>query len=160
MRFTAEASGFKGQAGRMLRQTARQADKKQREEAAADTGIEPGSVHLGDQEIRKAFAVLDLAADGQLTADELKHVFAQLGELPSNGEIEAMLHVCDRRGELPPAVTFEDFSAVMMHPGEALRRIDSKKIKELMRDGKKGGEESSSSSGGQDDTPEDSSDDD
>merc|ERR1712232_1055326 len=140
---------------------ARQTDRKQREEAAAASGIEPGSVHLGDQEIRKAFAVLDLGADGQLTADELKHVFAQLGELPSNGEIEAMLHVCDRRGEIPAAVTYEDFSAVMMHPGEALRRIDSKKLRELMREGKKGGgSDSESSSSGADDTPSDSDDDD
>merc|ERR1711971_4776 len=136
LRYTAEASGFKGAAGRMLRANARQIDKKQRQAAAADPGVEPGSVHLGDQEIRKAFGVLDLLKDGQLTADELKHVFAQLGELPTKGEIEAMLHVCDRRGEEPPAVTFEDFSAVMMHPGEALRRIEPKKLREIMNEGK------------------------
>jgi hypothetical protein len=157
LRYTAEVSGFKGAAGRMLRSNARQTDRKQRAEAAAAIGVEAGSVHLGDQEIRKAFAVLDLAADGSLTADELKHVFAQLGDLPTRGEIEAMLHVCDRRGEEQLAVTFEDFSAVMMHPGEALRKIEPKKLREIMNEGEVSGSESSS---GEDATPDDSDDND
>jgi hypothetical protein len=156
MRLTAEASGFKGAAGRMLRTKARVDDRNLRAELNRNPPIEPGSVSLGDQQIRKAFGVLDLAGDGRITTDELRHVFAQLGELPTQGEIEAMIYLCARGGSDEPGISFEDFSAVMLHPSEALRRIDSKKLREVLR----GGEEGDSESESEDETPEDSSEDD
>lgn len=138
----AAASGFKN-ASRLLRRNARQneASRKQKAEDEAKF-IPPGSVHYEEGELRKVFNGLDFTSSDRIKASELRHIFAQIGMMPTDGEIDGMIYMCDPEGE--GVVTFENFLNVFSTPAESLRHINVHKLKELVT-GQKDDESESSS---------------
>lgn len=83
-----------------------------------------------DQELRQAFGVFDLNGNDYIDAAELRHIFAQIGEMPTDNEISAMILLCDPRGE--GTVNFDDFLNVFANPADALRNANIKGIKHLL----------------------------
>jgi len=129
LREAAESSGYKT-ATTALRADARaKADKKWREEHET-TPPEVGSVSFDENMLRKAFVAFDLDKNDMVGAKELKHLFAQLGETPTNGEIDGMIALCDNRGE--GQVSFEDFLSIFSNPAESLRAANIPLLKELV----------------------------
>merc|ERR1719482_475319 len=83
-----------------------------------------------DQELRQAFGVFDLNGNDYIDAAELRHIFAQIGEMPSDNEISAMILLCDPRGE--GTVNFDDFLNVFANPVESLRNANIRGLKHLL----------------------------
>jgi len=83
-----------------------------------------------DQELRQAFNVFDLNGNDYVDAAELTHIFAQIGEMPSENEISAMIMLCDPRGD--GTVNFDDFLNIFSNPSEALRASNIKGMKHLL----------------------------
>lgn len=83
-----------------------------------------------DQVLRQAFNVLDLNGDDNISISELRHCFAQIGEMPTENELKAMVVLCDPKGE--GHVSFDDFLGVFANPQEALRHADKHAIKHLL----------------------------
>jgi len=83
-----------------------------------------------DTELRSAFTVFDLNGNDYIDAAELTHIFAQMGEMPSENEISAMILLCDPRGE--GQVNFDDFLNIFANPAESLRNVNVKAIKHLL----------------------------
>lgn len=103
------------------------------EEEALDPDAEEKTLKIRlhtDQELRQAFTIFDLNGNDYIDAAELRHIFAQIGEMPSDNEISAMLLLCDPRGE--GCVNFDDFLNVFANPADALRNANVKGIKHLL----------------------------
>lgn len=83
-----------------------------------------------DQELREAFKCFDLNGNDYVDVSELTHIFAQMGEMPTENEISAMILLCDPRGD--GAVNFDDFLNIFSNPAEALRTANIKGIKHLL----------------------------
>merc|ERR1712190_680007 len=101
-----------------------------------------GSVHLDENMLRKAFQVFDIDKNDFVGAKELKHLFAQIGEMPKDAEIDGMIHLCDGRGE--GMVSFEDFINVFSNPAESLRSVDVASLKEVVWGERKGSDDEDS----------------
>eukprot|EP00928_Gymnodinium_smaydae_P072223 TRINITY_DN55623_c0_g1_i1.p1 TRINITY_DN55623_c0_g1~~TRINITY_DN55623_c0_g1_i1.p1 ORF type:complete len:241 (-),score=73.48 TRINITY_DN55623_c0_g1_i1:159-881(-) len=114
---------------RLLKSTAIRQDKQEKAEAPPPAPPE-GSVSLTEPVIRKAFNVFDCDGSGEITHEELRHIFAQLGEMPSDEELRAMILVADTKGE--GIVTYEDFSKLFLAPNEALPSVDAATIQALV----------------------------
>merc|ERR1719201_2434616 len=102
-------------------------------EDAADKGKEEKALVIRpflEKEIRQAFNTYDLDGNDFIDAAELRHIFAQIGEMPSDNEISAMILLCDPRGE--GTVNFDDFLNVFANPADALRNANVKGIKHLL----------------------------
>lgn len=83
-----------------------------------------------DTVLRKAFVELDLNGNEFVEASELRHVFAQQGLMPTDNEISAMIHLCDRFGN--GTVNYDDFLAVFTDPASSLQGADVKGLKRLL----------------------------
>jgi len=110
-----------------------------------------GSLVLDDQMLRRAYNAFDIGKREVVGAKELKHLFAQLGEMPKDCEIDGMIQLCDMRGD--GVVSFEDFLAIFSNPTENLRGVDVATLREVFNgNGKPGeGEESEEESESEDD---------
>lgn len=83
-----------------------------------------------DSQLRQAFSTFDLDQNDFVDAAELRHIFAQIGEMPSDNEISAMIMLCDPRGD--GTVNFDDFLTVFSQPAESLRNVNVKGLKHLL----------------------------
>lgn len=83
-----------------------------------------------DVELRRAFNVFDLNSNDFIDAAELRHIFAQIGEMPSDNEISAMILLCDPRGD--GTVNFDDFLNVFSNPADSLRNANIRGLKHLL----------------------------
>merc|ERR1712048_1487797 len=104
---------------------------------------EPGTVDMDEVKLRKVFVQLDIGGNDMVSAANLKHLFAQLGDLPTDKEIDGMIYLCDPDGE--GVVTFENFLNVFHAPAEALRNISMNEMQEIVY-GTKGNSDSEDSS--------------
>lgn len=102
-------------------------------EDAADKGKEEKELVIRpflEKEIRQAFNTYDLDGNDFIDAAELRHIFAQIGEMPSDAEISAMILLCDPRGD--GTVNFDDFLNVFSNPAESLRNANIRGLKHLL----------------------------
>lgn len=83
-----------------------------------------------DSVLRKAFVEFDLNGNEFIEAGELRHIFAQQGLMPTDNEISAMIHLCDRFGN--GTVNYDDFLAIFSDPAASLAGADVKGIKRLL----------------------------
>mmetsp|Transcript_53078 Transcript_53078/g.106585 ORF Transcript_53078/g.106585 Transcript_53078/m.106585 type:complete len:249 (-) Transcript_53078:227-973(-) len=127
----ASSSGYLA-AKKVLRKAAYQEATKRIHEERLPKPPEPGTVSFTEQSLRKAFAYYDLDKNEFVGAKELKHVFAMIGESPSDQEIDGMIHLCDVRGE--GQVAFEDFLAIFSNPAESLRNVDVEALRQIVMD--------------------------
>eukprot|EP00929_Paragymnodinium_shiwhaense_P120749 TRINITY_DN92786_c0_g1_i1.p1 TRINITY_DN92786_c0_g1~~TRINITY_DN92786_c0_g1_i1.p1 ORF type:complete len:250 (-),score=62.25 TRINITY_DN92786_c0_g1_i1:103-852(-) len=129
LRHAGDVGGKK--ARRLLKSTAKRMDANVKE-AAVERPEPPeiGSVKFEDFQIRKVFNILDLDKNGVIDAAELRHVFAQLGEMPNEAHLNGMINMCDPRGE--GVVAYEDFSQVFLNPVEALRNVNAAELKAVL----------------------------
>lgn len=126
----ASSSGRPG-ARSMLERSAQRIVEMEAKEAMKEMPLEPGSVAIDEKTVRKAFQTFDLDNNEIIDAAELRHLFSQLGEMPTDEEIDAMIFLCDPRGE--GVVNFEDFVAVFTMPNEALRLVDRTGLQDVMK---------------------------
>lgn len=150
----AARSGRRG-AERMLRKTTEGFKKKDTDSQTSETDAKKNPLYvdfeLDDTTLRKAFHTYDLDHNDVVNAAELKHVFALMGQMPADTEIDAMIHLCDPRGE--GAVNFEDFLNIFANAAESLRNVDVKTLRALVPRQKDSDESSSEE---EDDDEEDS----
>eukprot|EP00927_Polykrikos_kofoidii_P051641 TRINITY_DN45435_c0_g1_i1.p1 TRINITY_DN45435_c0_g1~~TRINITY_DN45435_c0_g1_i1.p1 ORF type:complete len:237 (+),score=61.55 TRINITY_DN45435_c0_g1_i1:95-805(+) len=137
LRYTANIAG-REDAGKLLRTVSRKLDKKLKDERPEEAPA-PGSVVLEDFMIRKAFSVFDLEKRTAIGAAELRHLFAQLGEMPTDRELNAMIFMCDPRGE--GAVSYEDFAAMFQNPADNLRGVNREELRAILSGDKKEGDD-------------------
>jgi len=64
-----------------------------------------------EEEIREAFRVFDKDGSGQISADEMRSVMANLGENLTDEEIDEMIREADVNGD--GEVDFEEFARMM-----------------------------------------------
>ena len=64
-----------------------------------------------EEELVEAFKVFDIDKDGLITLNELKHVFGILGEKLTDKELEEMISLADRDGDL--SINFPEFCTMM-----------------------------------------------
>lgn len=83
-----------------------------------------------DAVLRKTFTTFDINGSDSVSIDELRHVFALIGEMPSENELKAMICLCDPRGD--GVVNFDDFLNVFGNPQDTLRNVDRHAIKHLL----------------------------
>lgn len=83
-----------------------------------------------EKELRQAFTLFDLDGNDYIDVAELQHIFAQIGEMPSDNEISAMILLCDPRGD--GTVNFDDFLNIFSNPAESLRHVNLKGLKHLL----------------------------
>jgi calmodulin len=144
MRHAVEASGRK-HTEKLMRRTAERLSSKgvrfgtggydpldEEEEYVEEEEEEPELLvrPFEDNTIRRTFTELDLNGNDFIEASELRHVFAQLGEMPSDNEISAMIHLCDRQGN--GTVNFDDFLGIFADPAGSLRIADVPGLKRLL----------------------------
>lgn len=115
-----------------------------------------GSVEFDDQQLRRVFNVFDIGKRDVVGAKELRHVFALLGEMPRDSDIDGMIALCDCRGD--GAVSFEDFLGIFSNPAESLRGVDAAHLREVVDSGGKSGDESAAVEEEEDDEDEMASD--
>jgi hypothetical protein len=139
MEAVANRSGHKG-ATELLRHATRKQLAAERAEERVERPPTPGSVFFDEPALRKAFQTFDVSRKNAVGAKELKHLFAQMGEVPTDQEIDGMIYLCDVRGE--GVVSFEDFVSIFANPAEELPKIDVAGLREVVL-----GEKADSSSG-------------
>lgn len=111
----------------------------------------PSSVHYEEHQLRMAFKTMDNDGNGILDVKEIKHLFAQLGQLPNNNMIDGMIYLCDSRGE--GTVSVDDFVYLFTHPIEALNVVNKFELQRVVNGGRRGssdeddGDEDDGSSG-------------
>lgn len=70
---------------------------KPRRENAASSQADPETER--NSELKKAFKVFDLDGNGYISAAELRHVMANLGEKLSDADIDEMIKAADNDGD-------------------------------------------------------------
>jgi len=125
----ASRSGYQGASSKVF--GAKEAQLVAADDDAKRTSYpEIGSVVLDDHILRRSFAAFDLDRNDVVAAKELKHLFAQLGEMPKDSVIDGMIALCDLRGD--GAVSYEDFLTVFANPAESLRVVNVDHIKDVV----------------------------
>mmetsp|Transcript_47648 Transcript_47648/g.101961 ORF Transcript_47648/g.101961 Transcript_47648/m.101961 type:complete len:257 (-) Transcript_47648:27-797(-) len=136
------SSGYKSAKVQLRQADMKAKERKQALDKANRERLAEGSVHLDENMLRKAFQVFDIDKNDFVGAKELKHLFAQIGEMPKDAEIDGMIHLCDGRGE--GMVSFEDFINIFSNPAESLRSVDVAGLKEVVLGERKGSDDDDS----------------
>ena len=71
-----------------------------------------------DEDIKKAFTVLDLDKNGYIGASELKHILINMGELITDEEVDMMVSILDPGGH--GQVNFHQFAVMVNSPADSL----------------------------------------
>lgn len=139
LRAAAAESGHKSAAPRLHRAVRRAIDAEKAQEHVSKAP-ELGSVTFTEPRLRKVFANFDLDKNDVVGAKELKNLFAQLGEMPTDAQIDGMIRLMDHSGD--GVVKFEDFWPMFMYPAESLRKVNVDALKEVvLRDVKNGSDD-------------------
>jgi len=133
LRQAAAASGRPSAARRL---GAAEAARQEAELARAPKQPPQASVHYEEHQLRMAFKTMDIDGNGILDVKELKHLFAQLGQLPSNGLIDGMIYLCDSRGD--GTVSVDDFVYLFTHPIEALSVVNRDELQRVVSGNQRG----------------------
>lgn len=97
------------------------------------------SVHYEEHQLRMAFKSMDTDGRGILDVKVIKHLFAQLGQLPNNHMIDGMIYLCDSRGE--GTVSVDDFVYLFTHPIEALNVVNRSELQRVVNGGQRSSDE-------------------
>ena len=63
------------------------------------------------EEMLKAFGQFDMNGDGYITADEIRHVMREAGDILENEDVDAMIYLADTDGD--GKVNYEEFVATL-----------------------------------------------
>ncbi|KAL5500504.1 hypothetical protein EMCRGX_G012077 [Ephydatia muelleri] len=73
--------------------------------------ISLAEVQKRKEEMLKAFGQFDMNGDGYITADEIRHVMREAGDILENEDVDAMIYLADTDGD--GKVNYEEFVATL-----------------------------------------------
>lgn len=121
-------SGYKNARAMMQRVTERTHDKKLEAKKSIQASAQVQGPKISAEEIKASFDNIDLNGDMSITAQELRQVFAQLGDVMTDVDLNNMITMADTTGQ--QKVTCADFQVLFSKPAVLFAQIDMSKLRE------------------------------